>query len=113
MDDGILHIAEIPYESGELRFRFARRLSDDGTKWIREGRFVEYSPSGQVLSEGEYENDTEHGFWRDYYENGQLAAEGCYDHGKEVGIWRFWNEDGTPEEPVEHLGAEASGNGGG
>lgn len=34
MNDNILHIAEIPYETGELHFRYSRKLSPDGTKWI-------------------------------------------------------------------------------
>jgi antitoxin component YwqK of YwqJK toxin-antitoxin module len=101
MDD-TLHIAEIPYESGEIRFRYARRVSDDGTKWIRHGRFVEYSKTGQVLSEGEYVDGLEQGLWRDFFPNGQLAAEGHYVNGQESGIWRFWNEDGSPERAVEY-----------
>lgn len=95
-----LHIAEIPYETGEVRFRYVRRLSPDGTKWIRDGRFVEYSRAGQILAEGEYVCGAEVGTWRDYFENGQIAAEGAYQDGKEDGIWHFWHEDGTPEEPV-------------
>lgn len=35
--DGVLHIAEILYETGELHFRYCRKMSPDGTKWIREG----------------------------------------------------------------------------
>lgn len=37
-----LHIAEIPYGSGEVRFRYARYLSDDGSRWIRHGLFCAY-----------------------------------------------------------------------
>lgn len=102
MDD-TLYLAEIPYESGELRFRYARRISEDGSRWIRHGLFVEYARSGQVLSEGEYVDGLEQGIWRDYYPNGQLAAEGEYVNGREEGVWRFWNEDGDPEEPVRYV----------
>ena len=28
----VLFIAEIPYETGEVHFRYSRRLSEDGTK---------------------------------------------------------------------------------
>jgi antitoxin component YwqK of YwqJK toxin-antitoxin module len=108
-----LNIAEIPYETGETRFRYARKLSPDGTKWIREGLFVEYSRAGQILSEGEYINGVEVGIWRDYFENGQIAAEGRYQDGKEEGTWHFWNEDGTPEETVIFRnGLQVSRNGG-
>lgn len=89
-----LNIAEIPYDTGEIRFRYSRVKSSDGTRWIRHGLFQEYHQNGQVISEGEYVNGNEQGLWRDYYPNGQLAAEGFYKDGKEVGVWRYWNEEG-------------------
>lgn len=92
-----LNIAEISHENGELRFRYERKLSPDGTRWIRHGLFVAYHPSGVRASEGRYQEGAEQGLWRDYHENGQLAAEGQYDGGAQVGQWRFWNTDGQPE----------------
>lgn len=91
-----LNIAEIPYETGEIHFRYARYLSGDGSHWIRHGLFRAYHLNGNVASEGNCVDGAEHGQWRDYHENGQLAAEGFYEHGKEVGEWHFWNEDGSP-----------------
>lgn len=91
-----LNIAEIPYETGEIHFRYARYLSDDGSRWIRHGLFRAYHLNGNLASEGNYIDGAEHGQWRDYHENGQLAAEGLYENGKEAGQWLFWNEDGSP-----------------
>jgi antitoxin component YwqK of YwqJK toxin-antitoxin module len=90
-----LQIAEIPYPSGEVHFRYARYLSEDGTKWIRHGRFTAFHENAALASEGTYEHGQEHGLWRDYHPNGQLASEGFYESGSEVGVWRFWNPDGT------------------
>ena len=92
-----LNIAEIPYESGAIRFRYARVMAPDRTRWIRHGLFVEYHENGTVASEGQYLDGKEDGLWRDFHPNGQPAAEGCYREGKEVGMWRFWNPDGTAE----------------
>ncbi|HEY9219445.1 MAG TPA: hypothetical protein VIO94_15470 [Phenylobacterium sp.] len=92
-----LNIAEIPHEDGKVRFRDARKMSPDGTRWIRQGLFVAYHPNGAKASEGTYEEGVEQGVWRDYHENGQLAAEGQYEGGAEVGRWRYWNADGKPE----------------
>ncbi len=64
--DGILYIAEIPYETGEIHFRYSRKLSADGIKWIRHGRFAEY------------------------YQNGKTAAEGYYSKGNESGTWHYY-----------------------
>lgn len=93
MDD--LNIAEIPYESGEVNFRYSRYLSADGTKWIRHGLFRRHYEDGTLASEGLYEHGTEPGLWRDYHPNGQLAAEGHYDHGVESGSWRYWDSNGN------------------
>lgn len=90
-----LDIAEIPYPSGNIKFRYARYLSEDGTKWLRHGLFCEYHENGGVLSEGTYVHGVEHGEWRDYYPNGQLAAAGAYAQGVESGTWRYWDVSGN------------------
>ncbi len=98
-----LNIAEILYETGEVRFRYARYLSPDGAKWIRHGLFTELHMNGQLISQGMYADGLEDGSWQDFYDNGQIAAEGTYSQGTEVGIWRYWNPDGT-EEASENRG---------
>jgi len=92
-----LNIAEIPYESGNIRFRYSRYLSSDGTRWIRHGLFCAYHENGQLASEGNYVDGKEHGVWKDFHENGKPAAEGQYDMGTEIGEWRYWNVDGIPD----------------
>ena len=106
----MLHIAEIPYESGSLRFRYSRVASEDGSCWVRHGLFMAYHEKGQRASEGLYEHGLETGVWRDFHDNGQLAAEGEYVAGKEHGVWRHWDREGREEESTryEH-GEEAAG----
>ncbi|MFZ6876430.1 toxin-antitoxin system YwqK family antitoxin [Undibacterium sp. Di27W] len=89
-----LHIAEIPYENGTLRYRYSRYMSADGTRWIRHGLFHAYHANGNVASEGSYTDGAEQGLWRDYHENGQIAAQGHYQNGAEAGEWEYWNDDG-------------------
>ena len=91
-----LNIAEIAYESGAIRFRYSRYLSDDGTRWVRHGLFRAFYENGSLASEGNYTHGVEHGVWRDYHENGQLAAEGNYENGVEAGEWRHWESTGAP-----------------
>lgn len=93
-----LNIAEIPYDTGEIRYRYSRYMSEDGTRWIRHGLFRAYHQNGALASEGHYVDGAEEGLWRDFHENGQIAAEGRYEKGKEVGAWRYWNADGSPNE---------------
>lgn len=93
-----LEIAEIPYPSGQVKFRYARYLSADGTKWIRHGLFQAFHENAALASEGSYEHGLEHGPWRDFHQNSLPAAEGFYERGQEVGAWRYWNEDGSPNE---------------
>ena len=100
MDDNgeQLNIAEILYESGEVRFRYSRYLAPDGTKWIRHGLFDAYYPNGKLASTGNYEDGSEIGLWKDFHENGTLAAEGNYQKGEKVGEWKYWNSNGELED---------------
>jgi hypothetical protein len=90
-----LDIAGILCESGAIRFRYARVMSGDKTRWIRHGLFVAYDENGTPVSEGHCVDGKEHGPWRDFHPDGTLAAEGRYHEGSGVGLWRFWNPDGT------------------
>jgi len=84
-----LELAEILDAEGRLKFRYARYLAQDGSRWIRHGRFEAYHPNGTLASEGEYRDGREHGRWRDYHADGRLAAEGDYAEGEEVGEWAY------------------------
>jgi antitoxin component YwqK of YwqJK toxin-antitoxin module len=105
-DSETLHIAEIPYETGETQYRYARYLSADGSRWIRHGLFRAYWRNGNLKSEGHYADGSETGPWTDYHENGQMAASGEYVAGKEQGTWRFWDADGNEEQPAEYRDGE-------
>ena len=93
-DERAEDVAEVSYESGAVKFRYARRLSADGTTWVRDGRFVAYFEDGAVASERFYRDGLGTGLWRDYHANGRLAAEGEYRDGVEVGDWKYWNFEG-------------------
>ncbi|MDH3523865.1 MAG: hypothetical protein OES32_09790 [Acidobacteriota bacterium] len=97
-----LFVAEIPYESGQIRFRYARYLAPDGAKWVRHGLFVAYHRDGTIASEGEYVHGLEQGLWSSYHENGTLAARGHYADGVETGTWQYWNDQGDPEASERH-----------
>ena len=92
-----LHIAEIPYDDGTLKFRYSRYLSNDGSRWVRHGRFEAYHHNGQLASEGLYEHGAENGVWKEYHENGLIAATGTYINGKELSDWKYWDSNGVPE----------------
>ena len=104
--DDILHIAEVEYDDGQVRMRFSRYVSEDGSHWIRHGRFTAFHRNGQLATEGHYDHGVEQGTWRDYHENGVLAAEGAYRSGKKDGLWRYWDSSGQPEEGEEYLEGE-------
>ena len=93
-----LNIAEIPFDSGNIKFRYSRYLASDKSKWVRHGLFTAFHSNGTLASEGEYEHGFENGIWRDFHENGVLAAEGEYRNGKKFGIWKYWNLEGVLEE---------------
>lgn len=35
-----LNIAQILYDTGEVKFRYARIVAEDGSRWIRDGFFA-------------------------------------------------------------------------
>ena len=107
-NSGVLHIAEIPYESGTIKTRYSFLPSPDNTKHIRHGLFVHYHPDGTVASECNYINGLETGTWSDYHQNGQKATEGEYVEGKEHGIWRFWSPEGEEEPSTKFIHGEES-----
>ena len=89
MNSGELSIAEIPFKSGSLQYRFARYLADDGERWIRHGLFQAYHENGNLASEGSYHHGVETGHWRDFHQDGRLAAVGTYIEGKEADDWKY------------------------
>lgn len=97
-----LDIAEIPYPTGEIHYRYRRILAVDGSGWKRHGLFLAFHRNGARASEGNYEVGLEDGLWRDFHPNGQLAAQGHYRLGKQEGRWRFWDEAGHPEREVAY-----------
>ena len=97
MNKDTLHIAEIPHENGNIKFRYSRVMSDDGSRWIRHGLFQAFHENGNLASEGIYEKGLETGIWKDFHENGRLAAQGEYKEGKEIGEWQYWDSKGNLE----------------
>ena len=95
-----LHIAEIPFENGSVHYRYSRKMSPDGTRWIRDGLFQAFHENGALASEGHYVEGAEHGPWKDYHDNGQIAAEGTYDGGNEAGVWRYWTPEGLESDSI-------------
>jgi antitoxin component YwqK of YwqJK toxin-antitoxin module len=92
-----LNIVEIPYESGALKFRYARRLSADAARWVRDGPFQSFYENGQISAEGHYEDGLETGVWSTYHDNGQPASRGRYQAGRKADGWEFWDADGQSE----------------
>jgi len=90
-----LYITEILDNNGNIKYRYTRYLSEDGTHWIRHGLFVAYYENGTIASEGVYKHGLEDGLWQDYYDNGCLAAKGYYKNGEQLDGWEYW--DNVPE----------------
>ena len=90
-----LHIAEVTFADGEIKFRYARYLNEDQTEWVRHGLFTAFHKNGAKASELNYEHGLEDGESHDFHENGQLAAKGLYVKGKKHGLWKFYADDGS------------------
>jgi antitoxin component YwqK of YwqJK toxin-antitoxin module len=58
-----------------------------------------YYPNSYVLScEGNYQNGTPSGYWKQYYANGRMMKEGNYSNGQLSGYWKFYYASGQINE---------------
>jgi antitoxin component YwqK of YwqJK toxin-antitoxin module len=50
--------------------------------------------SGVLISEGIYdEKGFQQGPWKEYYLTGELKSEGVYENGKRVGLWKYYHQN--------------------
>ena len=76
------------YENGQLR------SEGNWENEERHGYWKEYYESGQLRSEGNWKNEERHGYWKEYYESGQLKSERNYKDGYRL-LSKCWEEDGN------------------
>jgi len=62
---------------------------------IKQGLWKEYYDSGELRSEGKYENGVRVGEWKFYYKNTKLDQKGKYVKGKPEGDWRWFYQNGN------------------
>ncbi|MCK5820823.1 MAG: hypothetical protein KAH17_03010 [Bacteroidales bacterium] len=54
-----------------------------------------YYNTGQLKSEGSFNNNIRHGVWKYYFPNQQLEQTGSFRSGREDGLWTWFYEDGS------------------
>lgn len=89
--DGLYYkkFSDVPF-AGEVEGRFQGKFK--GGK--REGPWLHFYDSGQMLYKGKYKNGEADGSWGFYYDNGQLSEEGEYRNGKRDGPWVGYHDNG-------------------
>lgn len=75
-------------------------ISNDGDKYLKEGKWVEYYSSGKVKSTGSYHNNNPVGTWQKYYANGNPMSICSYTMIE--GSNTFYCMSGTYEEFFEN-----------
>ncbi len=76
---------------------------------IKQGLWKEYYDSGELRSEGKYENGVRVGEWKFYYRNGKIDQKGKYIKGKPEGDWRWFHENGNPWREEVYLKGKEDG----
>lgn len=51
--------------------------------------------TGEIRSEGNFNNNVRTGVWKYYYQNGQLEQSGSFKNGEEDGLWTWFYENGS------------------
>lgn len=54
-----------------------------------------YFTTGEVRSEGNFNDNVRHGVWKYFYPKGRLEQTGTFRNGKEDGLWIWYYEDGS------------------
>ena len=77
------------YDSGQMLFKGKYKNGEADGSWVF------YYDNGRVSEKGEYRNGKRDGSWVGYHDNGQLWRKGAYKNGKEEGRWVYYDDDGT------------------
>jgi len=64
---------------------------------------MEWFDDGQLIREGNFDNDRKNGKWK------ELDSEGIYRHGRKYGKWRVLNKDGKISEETSYLNDQLNG----
>ena len=60
---------------------------------------IVYNEQGQIISKGIVKDDgSREGPWQYYYETGDVKSEGVYENNRQVGEWKFFFKDGKQEQ---------------
>jgi antitoxin component YwqK of YwqJK toxin-antitoxin module len=63
---------------------------------VGNGKWIDFDPMGNKVSEGTYVNNRVEGPVKFFYENGSLKSEGQYLHWKKpIGKWTYYDKDGN------------------
>jgi len=82
------------YSNGQ--FMTEESLIDKGKTMgqYTQGIYTSWYPSGQIDSQGNYDDGLKQGIWYSWYENGQLKTEEPYLDGYLQGLYTKWSHDG-------------------
>ena len=70
-----------------------------------------YYPNSRIISsQGNYQNGSPSGYWKQYYANGKLMKEGNYSNGQLSGNWIFYYPSGIKKEEGNYQNNIKSGN---
>lgn len=71
---------------------------------LRDGKWIIYYKSGEVLSKGNYKKGIKIDTWEYFYKNGRLEEHGSYNNkGQQNGVWNLYYETGDTMRTVEYL----------
>ncbi len=93
----------ILHEDGSLR---AEVHTKDG---LLDGPWIEYTPEGQKISEGQFIEGARAGRWVFWRPDGSKRAEGRYAAGVKQGPWTSWHENALPEREVFYEAGDPDG----
>lgn len=67
------------------------------------GFYKKYNYQGNLVYEGNFQNNSKEGNWKYYHNNQNLESEGAYKNNQRAGIWEFYSKDGELNKKCGYL----------
>lgn len=91
----------------DCEFKTIVRVSRLNANKRFDGAFTDYSPDGQTLLTGVYNDGKKSGTFKAYYPNGFLKWQGDYADNEPQGVWNFYYSNGKPRTILEFRNTRA------
>jgi antitoxin component YwqK of YwqJK toxin-antitoxin module len=75
----------------------------------RNGKWKDFSSSGKIQAEGQFQDNRRSGQWKFYSDSGKVVQTGSFNAGRPDGIWKWYYDNGAVLREEEYFQGERDG----